>query len=253
VPWREIPVLHERTSVSPRAPEFAILCASRVNEVVLARGDEFDLANARLSIPAERMKVGKPRTVTLAKRAVGILRDLHPGAPNPDELVFGITGAALTKMLVLAGYGDATVHGTARASLKTWADECTGFKDAVSEACLAPSRATGSKQAYARGEFEEQRAELMEMRSRHCASPPSACMTDTTELTAIGSPRHRRTQRSRSPYAVVASRCSANRWSRRSLSGCWRDTSILRCRSGRAWRTSRGRCWQVCFNNAAAA
>jgi integrase len=98
VPWREIPVLHERTSVSPRAPEFAILCASRINEVVLARGDEFDLANARLSIPAERMKVGKPRTVTLAKHAVEILRDLHPGGPNPDELVFGITGAALTKM-----------------------------------------------------------------------------------------------------------------------------------------------------------
>ena len=118
------------------------------------------------------MKSGRPHTVMLSSRAVKIICELHPDGLNPDELVFSVTGAALTKMLVLAGYGDATVHGTARASFKTWCDECTAFKDAISEACLAHIEGDKVKAAYARGEFEQQRAELMELWSRHCASPP---------------------------------------------------------------------------------
>jgi integrase len=176
VPYREIPALMEklraRSSVSARALEFTILCASRVNEVALARGREFDLVNARWRVPSEHMKAGKPHIVMLSKRAVEIVRDLHPGGLKPDDLVFGVTGAALTKMLMLADYGDATVHGTARATFKTWCDECTGFKDAVSEACLAHREADKTKAAYARGEFEQQRAALMEMWSQHCLSAP---------------------------------------------------------------------------------
>src|SRR5262245_32805955 len=63
-------------------------------------------------------------------------------------------------MLGLAGYGDATVHGTARASSKTWCDECTTYKDAVSEAGLAHIEGDKVKAAYARREFEQQRAQL---------------------------------------------------------------------------------------------
>jgi integrase len=176
VPYRDIPALMEqlraRTSVSARALEFTILCASRVNEAVLARGREFDLANARWSIPGERMKGGRPHIVMLSKRAVEIVHDLHPDGLKPDDLAFGVTGAALTKMLMLAGYGDATVHGTARAGFKTWADEATSFRDAVSEACLAHIEGDKVKAAYARGEFEQQRTALMEMWSQHCLSAP---------------------------------------------------------------------------------
>ena len=75
-------------------------------------------------------------------------------------------------MLMLAGYGDATVHGTARAGFKTWADEATSFRDAVSEACLAHIEGDKVKAAYARGEFEQQRTALMEMWSQHCLSAP---------------------------------------------------------------------------------
>jgi integrase len=176
VPYREIPALMEglraRTSRSARALEFTILCASRANEVVLARGSEFDLASARWCVPGDRMKGGRPHTVMLSKRAVEVVRGLHPDGLKPDGPVFGVTGAALTKMLTLAGHGDATVHGTARAGFKTWADECTGFKDAVSEACLAHVEGDKVKAAYARGEFEQQRRELMEAWSRYCATPP---------------------------------------------------------------------------------
>src|SRR5262249_2218105 len=81
-PYREIPLLmgklRARTSVGARTLEFAILCASRVNEVCFARGRELDLANARWKIPGERMKGREPHVVMLSKRAVEIVRDLHP-------------------------------------------------------------------------------------------------------------------------------------------------------------------------------
>jgi integrase len=177
VPYREIPVLMEklraRTSVSARVLEFVILCASRINEAVLARGCEFDLAARRWSIPGERMKGGRPHIVMLSNRAVEIVRELQADGLKGDEPVFGVTGAALTKMLVLAGHGDATVHGTARAGFKTWCDECTTFRDAVSEACLAHVEGDKVKAAYARGEFEQQRRELMELWSKFCASAPA--------------------------------------------------------------------------------
>src|SRR5262249_53921393 len=99
--------------------------------------------------------------------------ELHPDGLKTDEPVFDITGAALTKMLVLAGRGDATVHGTARAGFKTWCDECTTYRDAVSEACLAHIEGDKVKAAYARGEFEQQRRELMELWSQFCASTPA--------------------------------------------------------------------------------
>jgi hypothetical protein len=84
--------------------------------------------------------------------------------------VSGAAGAALSKMLVLAGYGDAPVHGTARASFKTWCD-ATHYKDAISEGCLAHIEGDKLKAAYARGEFEQQRAQLMDW-SQRCASTP---------------------------------------------------------------------------------
>jgi integrase len=173
VPYREIPALMEklraRTSVGARTLEFAILCASRVNEVCFARGREFDLANAGWKVPGERMKGRRPHIVMLSKRAMEIVRELHPDGVRPDELEFGVTGAALTKMLALAGYLDATVHGTARASFKTWCDEQTSFNDAVSEACLAHIEGDKVKAAYGRG---ESKVALIEIWWQHCLSAP---------------------------------------------------------------------------------
>jgi integrase len=100
-------------------------------------GSEFDLANARWNIPEGRMKGGRKHTVMLSKRAVEIVRELHPDGLKPDEPVFRSHRRGANQMLRLAGYADFTVHGTARATFKTWADEATSFRDAVSEACLA--------------------------------------------------------------------------------------------------------------------
>jgi hypothetical protein len=58
------------------------------------------------------MNAGKPHTVMLSKRAVDIVRDLHPDGLKPDDLVVSVTGAALTKMLMRTRYGNATAHGT---------------------------------------------------------------------------------------------------------------------------------------------
>jgi hypothetical protein len=48
------------------------------------------------------MNAGKPHTVMLSKRAVDIVRDLHPDRLKPDDLVVNVTGATLTKMLMRA-------------------------------------------------------------------------------------------------------------------------------------------------------
>jgi hypothetical protein len=89
VPYHEIPTLMEklraRVSVSAKALEFTILCASRPGEVVHARGSEFDLANGKRKIPDARMKGGREHTVMLSKRAVEIIRELHPDGLSPTS------------------------------------------------------------------------------------------------------------------------------------------------------------------------
>jgi integrase len=175
IPYTTIPafmkVLRERKSRSARMLEFVVLTASRIGPVALARGREFHLDAGRWLAPAEHMKGRREHLTMLSKRAVDIVRELHPNGLAPDDLVFGISRGGLLKMIVLSGYGDFTIHGC-RASFKTWADETTGFKDAVSEVALAHAQGDRVKQAYARGQFERARVEMMEAWARHCASTP---------------------------------------------------------------------------------
>ena len=73
-------------------------------------------------------------------------------------------------MLALLGRSE-TVHGM-RSSFKTWSSECTAFRDAVSEACLAHIEGDKVKAAYDRATFEQHRRELLAMWSDYCASTP---------------------------------------------------------------------------------
>jgi integrase len=175
VPYRELPPLmadlRARTSVSARALEFTILTAARSNEVIAAQWSEFDFDRTIWTVPPHKMKGGREHVVPLPKRAVEILLELRGDTPpQPDALVWGLSAAALSKMLSLLGRTE-TVHGC-RSSFKDWASECTNFRDAVSEAALAHVSADKVKAAYERTTFEQQRRELMEAWSRFLASPP---------------------------------------------------------------------------------
>jgi integrase len=172
VPYRELPVLmaelRARESASARALEFLILAAARTTEVIEARWSEFNPKDALWTIPKERMKAGRPHIVPLSKRALEIITGLPAG--QPDAHVWGLSGAALSKMLALLGRSE-TVHGF-RSTFKTWSSERTTFRDAVSEACLAHIEGDKVKAAYDRATFEQHRRELMELWSQYCASTP---------------------------------------------------------------------------------
>jgi hypothetical protein len=63
-----------------------------------------------------------------------------------------------------------SVHGTARAGFKTWADERTHFEKDVVETCLGHRIVAGNKveAAYRRTDFFEKRRKVMESWADHC-------------------------------------------------------------------------------------
>jgi integrase len=64
-----------------------ILCMVRKSEMIEARWEEIDLANAEWSIPGERMKMDHPHFVPLSRQAVAMLDELK-GLSSGSEWVF---------------------------------------------------------------------------------------------------------------------------------------------------------------------
>jgi integrase len=60
------------------ALKFSALTFARPGEIRKAEWSEIDFDNALWRIPAERMKAGREHLVPLARRAIAILRELHP-------------------------------------------------------------------------------------------------------------------------------------------------------------------------------
>lgn len=147
---------------------FLILTASRYGEVAGARLDEFDLANASWTIPAERMKAGRAHRVALSKPALAILeqRAACENISN-DGLIFSSDlrrGCKLSDMTLTAILRRAelpfTVHGF-RSTFRMWAAEQTSFPRELCEAALAHVNADRVEAAYMRSDLFEKRRELM--------------------------------------------------------------------------------------------
>jgi integrase len=169
MPYVELPEfmgeLRERSSVSARALEFAILTAARTGEVIGARWTEFDLQAAVWTLPATRMKAGKEHRVPLSARAVELLS----GLPREGEFVFmgGRVGKPLSNMAMLelmrgmlpgSGY---VPHGF-RSTFRDWAAETTSYPSEVVEMALAHAIESKVEAAYRRGDLFEKRRRLME-------------------------------------------------------------------------------------------
>lgn len=168
LPYAELPGfmadLRQRPAVSARALEFAILTAARSGEVRGATWDEIDLNAAIWTIPAERMKAGKPHKVPLCPDAVEILREI----PRLEGSKFIFTAprggkfsdVALTALLKRMDI-KATAHGF-RSTFKDWAREQTAYADEVSELALAHVNSDATRAAYARSELIDKRRQLMQ-------------------------------------------------------------------------------------------
>jgi integrase len=165
--YRELPTfitkLRQDDTVAARALEFLILCAARSGEVIGAAWDEIDFDSKTWTVPAERMKSGKPHRVPLCDRALAILRDLPREGGNPHVFVGRRPGAALSPWAmpwVMEHHGQrgaTTIHGF-RSGFCDWAGETTAFARDICEAALAHVRGDHSVRAYARGDLFTKRA-----------------------------------------------------------------------------------------------
>jgi integrase len=179
LPLAELPGLMADLRQAPvttvkAALEFTILTAARTGEAVSARWDEIDLANAIWSVPAERMKSGRPHRVPLSRRAVALLQSLPRDASGfvfPGTVVGkSISDSSLRKWLQTNVGGEATVHGF-RSSFSDWARDRTAYSRDVVEAALAHVIRDKSEAAYRRGDALEKRSRLMEDWARFCEAP----------------------------------------------------------------------------------
>lgn len=178
LPWDQVGdfmvKLRQRPGIAARALEFAILTAARSGEVRLATWSEIDLANKLWTIPAERMKAGKPHQVPLSDAAIDLLKAL-PRMKN-NKLVFPgryripMSDSTLSKLLRDMGV-EAVPHGF-RSTFKDWARSSTAYADEVSELALAHVNSDATRAAYARDQLLAKRVRLMRDWAKYCATVP---------------------------------------------------------------------------------
>ena len=176
LPYTDAPdfmaALRARESVSARALEFAILCASRTGEVILAKWGEIDIPNKVWTIPAARMKMKREHRVPLTARAIEILEEMKPGAPDSFVFSGARKGQSLSDMALLECVRQIrkglTTHGM-RSTFSTWRAERTTFPKELAEFALAHKIENEVEGAYQRGDLFERRRDLMEAWSRFLA------------------------------------------------------------------------------------
>jgi integrase len=155
--------------MSARCLEFTILCACRSGESRGALWTEIDMDTGTWSIPASRMKAGRPHRVPLSNRAITLLDELPRMVKDDGEeidLVFpGLRGdkplsdmsltAAMRRMKLTA-----VPHGF-RSTFTDWVAERTAYPSEVREMALAHAIGNDTEAAYRRGDLFDKRRNLM--------------------------------------------------------------------------------------------
>lgn len=180
MPYTDVPDfiadLRKREAIAAKAMEFLILCASRSGEVIGAEWSEFDLKAKVWTVPAERMKAGRPHRVPLTDRVLAILSDVEASKALGDYVFPGARkGRPLSShaMLMLIRRMDKeqfTPHGF-RSSFRDWAGECTSFPREIAEAALAHVVGDETERAYRRSDALEKRRKLMDAWAKFTAAP----------------------------------------------------------------------------------
>lgn len=160
------------------ALEFLILTATRSGEARGATWDEIDLGEATpanpaipanrvtWTIPAERMKMDKAHSIPLPARAVEILREAKAISDGGDLIFPGtikgkpLSDMTLSKLIKELGF-DVDVHGF-RTSFRTWTQEQGNYPREICEAALAHGIKDKAEAAYARSDYMDKRAAMMD-------------------------------------------------------------------------------------------
>ncbi|MCC6926633.1 integrase arm-type DNA-binding domain-containing protein [Novosphingobium sp.] len=170
MPYTDIPAfiakLRERSSVGRVAMEVLILTAARSGEIRGATWSEFDLDKAMWSIPATRMKMGRPHFVPLASQVLDALERAKAFSAPCTDLVFPgmklktpMSDMTLLKILRDMEAG-VTVHGF-RSAFRDWVADMTDYPGEVAESALAHANSNKVEAAYRRTDFLEKRKALM--------------------------------------------------------------------------------------------
>jgi integrase len=151
---------------------------TRPSELRLAQWNEFNLAEAEWTIPADRMKMGVSHWVPLSKRAIELLKQLRmitgftfylfqsPTTKSSQP----ISETSARKLLHTLGYKDKhTLHGF-RALASTVLHEQSCFRTDAIEAQLA-HKVQGVRGVYLRADFKQERRELMNWYSQWLVKP----------------------------------------------------------------------------------
>jgi integrase len=166
--------------MSIRCLEFVILTACRSGEARLATWSELDLGAGTWSIPAERMKSGRPHRVPLSASVLALLGKLprFKDADGKDvDLVFPgrdvakpLSDMSLTVIMRRMKL-DAVPHGF-RSTFRDWAAEKTNYPNEVVEMALAHAIGNETEAAYRRGDLFDKRRNLMADWERFLTTTP---------------------------------------------------------------------------------
>ena len=172
LPYSELPAfmaeLRERGSLSARALEMTILCATRTSETIDSTYEEFDLKAKTWTIPASRIKAGQEHRIPLCERAVEILQ----GLDQRNKRLFPLSTMAMG-MLLRGMRPGMTVHGF-RSTFMDWAHECTSHPKTVVDMALAHKVEDKVEAAYRRGDLFVKRKKLMDAWGQYCEKTPIA-------------------------------------------------------------------------------
>jgi integrase len=158
--------LRVRESMGRLALEALVLTAVRSGEIRMARWSELDLDAGLWSIPAERMKMGRPHIVPLSPQALDVFRRAaRRRIPATDLVFYGLKPKTpLSDMTLLKILRDmdagVTVHGF-RSAFRDWVAERTDYPGEIAEADLAHAIQNKVEAAYRRTDFLEKRRALM--------------------------------------------------------------------------------------------
>ena len=172
LPWGEVPDAYRTIMADTGSSEhvrlcmaFTVLTASRSNETRNALWEEISLEEGLWTVPASKMKSGRPQRVPLSRQAVAILKQAQ--GENPRGRVFKSTRgrmpislSALENMVKRLGLA-CTPHGF-RASARTWFEDATTAEWSVKEMVLGHSIGSETVKAYQRSDLLAKRAELLQ-------------------------------------------------------------------------------------------
>lgn len=153
------------------AAKLLLLTFVRKTELVEAKWSEFDLANAKWTIPAERMKMKESHVVPLSTQALQTLDALRPLScgsvylfPKSSTILKPINRATLNNMFANMAkgkyQGKFSPHGI-RGTASTWLNE-RGFRHDAIERQLAHSERNQVRASYNHADYMSERRQMMQ-------------------------------------------------------------------------------------------